>query len=115
MDNASTRQYKESVYKLPSALEAWREAAKMTQKQLADAINVTQQSVSDWERGVSTPSLKNLAAIGVALKVSPGELGAAVLDGDPEDGPETLERRVRRLEELLAEAPPKPGPPSKPR
>lgn len=44
-----------------------REKAGMTQKDLADASGLTQSSVSYYESGERTPSLKTLAALAKAL------------------------------------------------
>lgn len=37
------------------ALKVARIEAGLTQKQLADRVGVTQQTIAKWERGVSTP------------------------------------------------------------
>ena len=39
----------------PEERRKLREAADMTQEELADAIGVTRQTVSNWEMGVRTP------------------------------------------------------------
>lgn len=111
MDSTLTREYKEEVYKLPGSLEAWRKRAGKTQGELAAPLGVTQQTISGWESGASTPSVRHLAEIGRILDVPPSELGAALLavegEGIPADPLEDLERRLRRLEEAgLTEPPP---------
>lgn len=40
-----------------------RRAADLTQQQAADSLGVTKQTISDQERGVSTPNEKNLRAL----------------------------------------------------
>lgn len=47
-----------------------RESKNMTQDQLADAAGISRQALSNVERGESTPSGKNLAAIMGALGVA---------------------------------------------
>ncbi|MBO4241944.1 MAG: helix-turn-helix transcriptional regulator [Clostridiales bacterium] len=42
----------------------------MTQKQLADALNVTDKAVSKWERGLSFPDVSMLEPISEILDVS---------------------------------------------
>lgn len=44
-------------------LEACRVNAKLTQKELADFLGITQQTVSNWERGFSEPSLTQIRKI----------------------------------------------------
>ena len=41
-------------------MRSLRKEAGLSQKQLADALSVSQQSVSQWERGVSAPSVEHL-------------------------------------------------------
>ena len=46
----------------------------MTQKQLAERLNVTDRAVSRWERGVGAPEVSLLAPLATALQVSADEL-----------------------------------------
>jgi transcriptional regulator with XRE-family HTH domain len=50
-------------------LRSLREAAGLTQQQLADLVGVKWESVSRWERGTREPSWGNVLALGKALGV----------------------------------------------
>ena len=59
-----------------------RTARGMTQKQLAEALNITDRAVSKWERGLSAPDIALLEPLAEALgvtrqAVSRWETGAA--------------------------------------
>lgn len=45
------------------SLEAMRVHRKMTQQDVADALNITKQTVSRWENGVTTPDVKMIDPI----------------------------------------------------
>jgi transcriptional regulator with XRE-family HTH domain len=60
----------------------------LTQKQLADALNVTDKAVSKWERGLSFPDISMLEPISELLGVSIMEL----LAGERQSGEETMSR-----------------------
>ena len=51
-----------------------RNAKKLTQKQLADKLCVTDRAVSRWERGVGTPDISLLVSLGEILGVSVNEI-----------------------------------------
>ena len=86
-----------------------REERGITQEALAEALNVTAQSVSKWERGTSMPDVQMLPRIAVYFGVTIDQLFAM----DPEEQMERMENRiysqglmdaaeVRRLEQQLA-------------
>ena len=50
----------------------------LTQKQLADALNVTDKAVSKWERGLSFPDISMLEPISELLGISIMEILAGV-------------------------------------
>lgn len=52
-------------YDLPTA----RKHAKLTQKMLADAVGVSVSTVSNWEKGVSEPTVSQARMIGEACGV----------------------------------------------
>ena len=58
----------------------------LTQKQLADALNVTDKAVSKWERGLSFPDISMLEPISELLGVSIME----ILAGERQTGDGTL-------------------------
>lgn len=60
----------------------------LTQKQLADALNVTDKAVSKWERGLSFPDISMLEPISELLDISIME----ILAGEKLDGAEPMTR-----------------------
>ncbi len=60
----------------------------LTQKQLADALNVTDKAVSKWERGLSFPDISMLEPIAEILDISIME----ILTGARQDKNETMTR-----------------------
>ncbi len=54
----------------------------MTQKQLAERIGVSNSRVSNWEQGLNRPDADILAAVCVALDVSPSLLLGIRVTGD---------------------------------
>ena len=60
----------------------------LTQKQLAEALNVTDKAVSKWERGLSFPDISMLEPISEVLDISIME----ILAGKKQDENETLSR-----------------------
>ena len=60
----------------------------LTQKQLADALNVTDKAVSKWERGLSFPDVSMLEPLSELLGVSIME----ILAGERQTGDGTLTR-----------------------
>ena len=60
----------------------------LTQKQLADALNVTDKAVSKWERGLSFPDISMLEPISELLGVSIME----ILAGERQSGEDTMTR-----------------------
>jgi transcriptional regulator with XRE-family HTH domain len=55
-------------------LRTARRAAGLTQKQLADRLEVESITVSRWERGVTSPSLPRLRRIAEITETTVGEL-----------------------------------------
>lgn len=51
-----------------------REAAGMTQRELAEKLGVDASTVCYWEKGKNTPSVKTLMKIAGILGVPPGDL-----------------------------------------
>ena len=51
-----------------------RTERKLTQKQLADKINVSDRTISKWEKGITVPDLISLRNICDALEISPNTL-----------------------------------------
>ena len=52
-------------------IKTLRREKRMSQEQLAQALHVTRQTVSAWERGVALPGLDTLKEIALALEAEP--------------------------------------------
>lgn len=61
-------------YVTGAAIKALREAAKLTQFQLAERLSVSDKTVSKWETGRGYPDITLLEPIAAALRVSVAEL-----------------------------------------
>ena len=61
---------REGNEKMEQRLIALRKGKGLTQAQLAEAINVCRQSISDWERGVTKPTQDNLLLLSELYGVS---------------------------------------------
>ncbi|WP_270472193.1 helix-turn-helix domain-containing protein [Collinsella intestinalis] len=86
------------VFKVGSRIHALREAAGLTQSELAAAAYVTRQSVGNWEHGNTLPDVQSLQLVAKALNTTvDGLLG----DGLPAMIEETVEAR-RQLTRCLA-------------
>ena len=55
---------------LPSNIRIYRKQKGITQRDLANALNISPQSVSKWERGSAVPDVENLCKISELLDVS---------------------------------------------
>jgi transcriptional regulator with XRE-family HTH domain len=55
-------------------LKELREGKFLTQRELAELVGVHPTMVSEWERGLYRPSLRNLRKICELFEVSPGEI-----------------------------------------
>jgi transcriptional regulator with XRE-family HTH domain len=64
-----------------------RKAAGLTQEKIAEAVGVERQTVSDWERGISTPHPGQREAYAEAINISMTEL-ASMLSSMPVDAGE---------------------------
>lgn len=58
----------------------------MTQKQLADAINISDKTVSKWERGLGCPDVSLLGELSEVLEVNVEKLLGGCLDKNETDG-----------------------------
>lgn len=76
---------------LGEKIKAFREKINLSQKDIADALNVKQNTVSAWERGVREPNLKTISALATIFEIS-----ADLLINDSEDH----ENELHFLEEL---------------
>ena len=69
---------KEKIYKycanFSKNLKNERLSRKLTQKQVAEMINIKTQSYQAYEKGLSLPSVENLIKISIVLQVSIDDL-----------------------------------------
>lgn len=77
------RVYKLTTYRLSDQLRDWRTAAGLLQGAAAAAIGVTQQTVSDWERGESRPDLRRASAIDAVYGLVEGTVLHAMAAREP--------------------------------
>lgn len=61
-------------YEIGNRIRKYREDRKISQKQLAELIGVSNSRVSNWEQGINRPDADILAELCRALQVSPSEL-----------------------------------------
>lgn len=59
---------------MENKLREIREAKKMSQEEVANALHVSRQSISKWENGRSNPDLDNMVALSRIYEVSLDEL-----------------------------------------
>lgn len=71
-----------------------RKRREMTLRQLGDAVGVSEQAVSQWERDIDKPDLDHVTDIVKTLKTTADYILLNV--GGP-DGPDALEMRIREL------------------
>ena len=69
-------------YEIGSRIRKYREENNLSQKQLAEKIGVSNSRVSNWEQGLNRPDADILAAICMALDVSPSLLLGIQFTGD---------------------------------
>lgn len=81
-----------------SFLMDWRKRAGKTQKDVAEALGVSQSAVSQWESGAVQIPLSQLSELARWLQVSPEQLGAAIL-ARPGIIPPALADRLAALED----------------
>lgn len=61
-------------YDIGSRIRKYREIRGISQKELAERINVSNSRISNWEQGINRPDADIIAALCHALNVSPSEL-----------------------------------------
>lgn len=81
-------------------LKAMRKAKGYTQEELAIKLNVTRQTISKWEKGVSVPDVDFLFKIADVLETNVGTLlGGAIMD---EVNKDTVAEQLAKISEQLA-------------
>ena len=64
---------------MPAVLKRYRNAARLSQQQLADSVGIAKSYISSLELGYRAPHLNLLVKIASALNVRPGELIDAMI------------------------------------
>ena len=81
-------------------LKAMRKAKGYTQEELAIKLNVTRQTISKWEKGLSVPDVDFLFTIADVLETNVGTLlGGAIMD---EVNKDTVAEQLAKISEQLA-------------
>ena len=81
-------------------LKAMRKAKGYTQEELAIKLNVTRQTISKWEKGLSVPDVDFLFKIADVLETNMGTLlGGAIMD---EVNKDTVAEQLAKISEQLA-------------
>lgn len=91
--------------KIGQFISELRKSKQMTQKDLADKLNITDKAVSKWERGLSCPDISLLSSIADILGVTINELlnGEKISDssGDIEVGIGDAEKSIYIVEKSV--------------
>lgn len=69
---------------MPAVLRRYRDAAGMSQQQLADSVGIAKSYISAPELGYRAPSINLLVKIAYALSTRPGELVDAMVEAAEE-------------------------------
>lgn len=81
--------------KIGAFIAQLRKAKNMTQKDLAEKLNITDKAVSKWERGISLPDITILPGLSDILEITVTELLNGEKENDEEDsGPENSDETV---------------------
>ncbi|MCC6809178.1 MAG: helix-turn-helix transcriptional regulator [Deltaproteobacteria bacterium] len=81
--------------RLGRQVAGYRDAAKLTQEQLAEKVGVTVETISRLERGASTPSVERLEAVAIVLGIELRDL--FTFESARDDRGEVLTQFVREL------------------
>lgn len=65
---------------MPGVLRRYRDAAGLSQQELADSVGIAKSYVSSLELGYRAPNLNLLVKIAYALNIRPGELVDAMVE-----------------------------------
>lgn len=71
-------EFEVKTVKLNERLISLRKDKRMSQQDLAEALNVSRQAVSRWEVGIAIPSMDNLLALSKLFGVQRMNLWAAI-------------------------------------
>lgn len=87
---------KELPNMLPQRLKALRKEAGLTQKELADKLNISQAAYAQWENGVKKPARENLTTLANILDTSIDYLLDNTNSKHPEDDLSNVEILFRK-------------------
>ncbi len=91
-----TKTRKDAKAPLKNYLQQKRKAAGLSQRDVADKLGYqTPQFVSNWERGVAYPPVKDLKTIANLYKVSAEEIFQYILDDTIEEITASLRRKFK--------------------
>ena len=83
--------------KMGDLIAELRKQKNMTQKDLADLLNVTDKAVSKWERGISCPDIATIPLLAQTLGITSEEL----LNIQKAEVPAAAEKPIRKLKTLI--------------
>jgi transcriptional regulator with XRE-family HTH domain len=86
---------------LTTELRRARLAKEWTQEELADRLSVSVETISNFERGATIPSLRTLFELAEVLDIDLGEVFSSPGKVQPKVSPERA-RREAKLQRLLA-------------
>ena len=55
-------------------IKKWRRSRWLTQAELAEKVGVTHWTISNWEKGIKPPSLRNMRRLAEALGITPEQI-----------------------------------------
>lgn len=68
------------IKRTPNRIKILRQEVGLTQQKLANHLGLNRQAISDWERGVTSISLKNAEKAGQFFQVSAGYVLGLTMD-----------------------------------
>ncbi|QVI35029.1 hypothetical protein BVJ53_04685 [Lacticaseibacillus chiayiensis] len=77
---------------ISEAIKRFRKTRRVTQEQFAEAINVTRQTVSNWETGKSIPDVEMILSICRHYKID----FSTFVSVDTKDEPESMDNQVTK-------------------
>ena len=77
---------------LGTKINYYRQQSGMTQEQLAERMNVTRQTVSNWERGINEPDFAGLCRLAEEFGITLNDFAEGSLTDAPTGGEQSEER-----------------------
>lgn len=91
-------------YEIGKRIRKYREDRKLSQKDLADMIGVSNSRISNWEKGINRPDADIIADLCRVLQISPSELLDVHLSTDELNDQERKVIQAYRIKTELQEA-----------